>query len=88
MTKEQENLLWENSVLDISTAGFVDLKIENKIIPIYCNAIAGDRCHVKQLDLYLSKLPEKALYLAFYFRPLPKIPEDACKPWHSATWQE
>ena len=45
------------------TGGFFDLKIDNKIVPIYHNAIAGDRCHVKLLDLYLSKLPEKTLHM-------------------------
>ena len=63
--------------------GFTDLKIENKIIPIDANSEAGIRYHVKQLDLYLSKIPAKAHELdIFYLRPLPK---DPTKPWFAAA---
>ena len=44
------------------SGGFTDLRIENKIVPIYTNSEAGIRCHVKQLDLYLSKLAPCHIY--------------------------
>ena len=40
----------------------------------YANEEAGDRCHVRILDLYLSKLPAGFSQEVFYFRPLPSTP--------------
>ena len=138
ITREEENLLWEQGVLNLNTplgllravfysngkafclrggkehrnlkisqfvrqsdpdryiytengsknqsGGFTDLRIENKVVPIYATSEAGIRCHVKQLDLYLSKLPAKARELdIFYVRPLPNAPEDPSHPWFAAA---
>lgn len=68
------------------SGGFTDLKIENKIVPINANTKADVRCHVKQLDLYLSKLLTTARELdIFYLRPLPNVPEDPSKSWFAAV---
>ena len=62
------------------------MRIENKIVPIYANSEAGDRCHVKQLDAYFSKIPDQARQLdIFYLRPLGNIPDDPTRPWFAAT---
>ena len=62
------------------------MRIENKIVPVYANSEAGDRCHVKQLDTYFSKIPDQARQLdIFYLRPLGNIPDDPTRPWFAAT---
>ena len=62
------------------------MRIENKVVPIYANSEAGDRCHVRQLDVYLSKIPDQARELdIFYLRLLGNIPEDPSRPWFAAA---
>ena len=70
------------------SSGFTDMRIENncKIVPIYANSEAGDRCHVRQLDTYFSKIPDQARQLdIFYLRPLGNIPNDPTRPRFAAT---
>ena len=48
----------------------VSTKIANKVVPVYSSPEAHPRCLVYLLDLYLSKLPPKAIQLdLFYLRP-------------------
>ena len=58
------------------------LRVINKSVPVVANCDAGDRCLVKILDVYLSKLPvsskERDL---FYMQPHCKIPDDPSAPW-------
>ena len=42
------------------SGGLKQMKVENKVVPVYACSQAGVRCHVKLLDLYLSKLPDGA----------------------------
>ena len=50
---------------------FTEKDIPNKIVPIYSSGEAGERCHVRILDFYLSKLPQIAFNNdVFYVRPL------------------
>ena len=51
------------------------MRVENKVVPILANGDAGMRCHVKELNMYFSKLPAQACELdAFYLRPLTNAP--------------
>ena len=44
--------------------------IPNKQVPIYACPAAGNRCHVRVLDMYYSKLPEQAFENdVFYLKP-------------------
>ena len=62
--------------------GFAQLRVENKVVPIFANSSAGDRCHVHILDTYISKLPEEVKGRDFFYaRPLPAVPVDPKKPW-------
>ena len=62
--------------------GFAQLRIENKVVPIFANSSIGDRCHVHILDTYISKLPEEVKEKDFFYaRPLHAIPTDPKKPW-------
>ena len=47
----------------------------------YANKEAGDRCHVKILDLYISNLPAGFFREAFYHKPLLSTPPFG--PWYS-----
>lgn len=68
------------------SGGFMELHVENKVVPIYANQHCPDRCHVRLLDEYLSKVPEKARELdIFYLRPLKEVPSDPKKPWYVAV---
>ena len=56
---------------------FKDTNISNKQVRSY--AFPGNnRCLVKLLDCYLSKLPPNSSYL--YMRPLPAFPDDLSRP--------
>ena len=68
------------------SGGFMQLRVENKVVPIYASKDFGDRCHVRLLDLYLSKIPERARKLdVFYLRPLPGVPANPEKPWYAVA---
>ena len=36
------------------SGAFCQLRVENKVVPIYAQPESGDRCHVRLLDVYLS----------------------------------
>ncbi|XP_062523229.1 zinc finger MYM-type protein 2-like, partial [Corticium candelabrum] len=58
-----------------------DLRHLNKKVTRYANEEAGDHCHLKILDLYLSKLPAGFSREAFYYKPLSSTPSFG--PWYS-----
>ena len=51
----------------------------NKVGRTYAQPTLGNRCPVRILDSYLSKLPSGPT--AFYLQPLQKPPADSSKPW-------
>ena len=52
------------------SGGIAQLHIRNKTVEIFENAEAGNRCHCRLLDLYISKLPMEAKEKdLFYVRP-------------------
>ena len=59
---------------------FKDINLTNKVVQSYASP-GSNRCLVKLLDTYLSKLVPTAMH--FYMRPLPKAPTDASKPWYT-----
>ena len=64
-------------------SGFFQLHVDNKEVSIFKNPSAGQRCLVSLLDVYLSKLREKAKEAdIFYCRPLEKFTDNG--PWYSA----
>ncbi len=66
--------------------GLNQLKLENKSVPVFATPAAGIRCHVRVLDLYLSKLPPVATEKDFfYWRPHCKVPRDPLAPWFTAS---
>ena len=59
---------------------FKDINLTNKVVRSYASP-GSNRCLVKLLDTYLSKLVPNAMH--FYMRPLPKAPTDASTPWYT-----
>ncbi len=56
------------------SGGLAQLRIKNKTVEIFANAEAGDRCHCRLLDLYISKLPMEATEKdLFYVRPVETV---------------
>ena len=73
----------ENSSKNRS-GGMAQMRVANKVVPIYATPEAGIRCHVNILDTYFSKLPQEAMEKDnFYLQPLTKLPHDPQKPWFS-----
>ena len=65
---------------------FKQLHIKNKVVPVFACPEAGERCPVRILDQYISKLPEEAKQKdLFYVRPLEKKPLELSKPWYSSV---
>ena len=63
-----------------------NVRVENKVVPVYANLESGQRCLVPLLDNYISKLPPVAFEKdAFYMRPKPVAPSDATSPWYDAV---
>ena len=58
---------------------FKDIHMKNKTVKVYA-IVGSDRCYVKMLDFYLSKLTEEPK--SFYLRPLKDCPKDDTKPWY------
>lgn len=62
--------------------GLSHIRIKNKIVPVFANPEAGDRCVVKILDTYLSKLPDRARKDdIFYMQPLSAVPPKPLDTW-------
>ena len=62
--------------------GLSHIRLKNKVVPVFANPEAGDRCVVKILDVYISKLPSRAREEdIFYLQPLPAVPPDPQSPW-------
>ena len=62
--------------------GLSHIFLKNKLVPVFANPEAGDRCVVKILDVYISKLPSRAREEdIFYLQPLPAVPPDPQCPW-------
>ena len=74
-------IYYENGSKNL-TGGLKDVKIDAKVVPIYQNLQAGNRCHVFLLDRCLSLLPPEAFKEdVFYHRPLQFIPCNRGMPW-------
>ena len=60
--------------------------IPNKTVPIHANPLDKERCHVRILDVYISKLSEDAIAKdVFYVRPVTKIPANKDLPWFTSV---
>ena len=85
LTREEDHWMYVENGSKCFRGGVGDLRRENKIVRQYALPSCGnDRCHIRILDLYTSKLP-KDTNNVFYCTPLKSVPLDPSKPWFSAT---
>ncbi len=66
--------------MNTMSSSLKDIHAKNKSVKVYA-ICDSDRCLVKLLDFYFSKLPENPK--AFYLRPLTKVPSELDRPWFS-----
>ena len=83
---QPDHYTYSENVSKNRNGSFKQLHIKNKTVPIFVCTEAGDRCPVYLIDLYISKLPQKAVKSdLFYVRPLHIISFDPWSPWYSAV---
>ena len=81
--KEPDRYVYIENGSKNRSGGLWQLHVDNKIVPIYACDEAGDRCHVRLLDKYISKLSPKAIEKDFfYMRALENVSGEA-KVWYS-----
>ena len=70
--------------------GFLNSKLDHKIVPIHAIHSADERRPVSVLDLYFAKVPVEAIRAdsAFYLCPLERMPDDAVLPWQAVHGKE
>ena len=68
-----DRYVYQERVSKNKPGGFKQLQMEHKVVSIVANQSAGDRCPVFVLDLYISKLPDKAKCIVHHFLRYPKI---------------
>ena len=62
--------------------GTHQLNENNKVVTQFAKPELGDKCHVFLLELYLSKLPDRAFQGdIFYIKPKPRVPDSPADPW-------
>ena len=60
--------------------------MDNKVVPSFAVAEAGEHCHVQILDIYFKKVPHEAIAKNnFCHRPLSKVANDPNAPWLACT---
>ena len=58
--RNPDQYIYTENVSKNRAGGIAQLHLEHKQVPTSASSIAGDRCHVRLLDLYISKLPSCA----------------------------
>ena len=59
------------------------LNQDNKVVTQFAKPELGDKCHVYLLELYLSKLPDRAVQRdIFYMKAKNRIPDSPGDPWY------
>ena len=84
-SRNVEHYQYEENSSKNRQGGWAQMRIEKKSVPMYANPEAGDRCHVKILDLYFNRLSEEAKKNIFYTRPVPTLPKNPYDPWYCAV---
>ncbi len=68
--KDPDRYIYTENISKNRAGGLAQLRLEHKQVPVYASSSAGERCHVRLLDLYLSKLPTSAKECdVFYCQP-------------------
>jgi len=83
---EPDHYVYMENASKNRSGGLAQMRVTNKIVPIYASPESGTRCHVYILNKYISKVPQDAVAKDnFYLQPLSTIPKCPNKPWFSCT---
>ena len=78
---DPDRYIYYEAVSRNHNGSFTQLHVKNKVVPMFACPEAGDRCPVRILDHYISKLPQEAVTQdLFYVRPLEKLPSSPSAP--------
>lgn len=65
--------LIQKNAFENCSGGLAQLRVQNKVVDIFKNPEARDRCHCRLLDLYIEKVPPEAIEKElFYYCPIEK----------------
>ena len=82
---QPDHCVYVENVLKNRNGSFKQLHVKSKMVPVYACPEASKRCPVHIIDLYISKLPPKAVENdIFYVHPLENVPSEPSAPWYSA----
>ncbi len=82
--RDSDKYVYYENVSKNRNGSFKQLHIKSKVIPVYPCPETHERCPVRLLDLYISKLPEEAKKKdLLYVHSLEKKPLDPSKPWYT-----
>ncbi|XP_064384924.1 zinc finger MYM-type protein 2-like isoform X2 [Halichondria panicea] len=85
LRREKDGYTYTENSSKNRAGGIAQLKLDNKSVFIAEVPEAGERCHCKLLDKYISKLPQEAIDAdLFYLQPLRKVVTDSQK-WYSSV---
>ena len=86
LKRMEDHYVYYENVSKNCNGSFRKLHVKSKVVPLYSVPEAGERCPVKILDKYISRLPQDALLEdIFYLRPLEKFSEEGNKPWYTCV---
>ncbi len=81
--KDPDRYIYTENTSKNRAGGLAQLRLEHKQVPVYASSSDGERCHVRLLDLYLSKIPASAKERdVFYCQPLARHTVDGL--WYSS----
>lgn len=81
-----DRYIYYENVSKNHNGSFKQLHVKSKVVPLFACPEAGDRCTVRILDSYISKLPQDAITQdLFYVRPLEIVPTNPSSPWYSSV---
>ena len=82
---QPDHYIYVENVSKNRNGSFKQLHVNSKTVPVYAYPEASVRCPVHIIDLYISKLPPKAVENdVFYVRPLENVTSEPFAPWYSA----
>ena len=78
LKRTENGYVYTENVSKNRSGGLAQLHVKNKSVEIHESPEAGDCCHCRLLDLYISKLPAEAVEKdLFYVRPMEKTNKQA-----------
>ena len=85
LSRKEDHYLYTEYSSKNRQGRWAQTRLEKVCVSIFEQKGVSERCHVRLLDLYMSKLLKNAREEDFFYaRPLPVAPSDPSKPWFYA----